>query len=108
MQGLADGSGVPYKQILQVHMLPELIKAHCSIIGAWGPAISGTSGSLYQLRALDWSTNGPFQAFPALTVYHPEEGNGHDFAILGWSKPSPQSFPHTLSFCLQRPRSHSQ
>jgi len=85
MQGLADGSGVPYKQILQVHMLPELIKAHCSIIGAWGPAISGTSGSLYQLRALDWSTNGPFQAFPALTVYHPEEGNGHDFAILGWT-----------------------
>jgi hypothetical protein len=31
------------------------------MFGAWGKAISNTNGTLYQLRALDWSTDGPFQ-----------------------------------------------
>ena len=85
MQGLSDGSGVPYKQIAQMHMLPELIKASCSMIGTWGPAISASGGTLHTLRALDWNTNGPFQEFPALLVYHPEEGNGNPFAMLSWT-----------------------
>ena len=40
---------------------------------------------LYQLRSLDWNTNGPFQEFPALFVYHPEAGNGHAFSSLSWA-----------------------
>jgi len=85
MQGLADGSGLTMQQIIQLHMIPELVKAHCSMVGAWGASISNTTGTLYQLRALDWSTNGPFQQFPQVTVYHPNDGNGHEFSILTWS-----------------------
>jgi hypothetical protein len=42
----------------------QLIQAACSMFGAWGKAISNTNGTLYQLRALDWSTDGPFQQVP--------------------------------------------
>jgi len=65
-------------------MLPELIQAACTMFGAWGPAIANTTGSLYQLRALDWNTDGPFQQYPAVVVYHPNSDNGHDFAIVTW------------------------
>merc|ERR1712137_148908 len=85
MQGLADGSGLPVQQIIQMHMIPELIKAHCSMVGAWGVSISTTDGSLYQLRALDWDTNGPFQEYPQVTVYHPNDNDGQAFSILTWS-----------------------
>lgn len=83
MQGLADGLGIPYIEVLRFSMFPELIKAACSIVGAWGKATE--TGGLYHLRALDWGTTNPFRAFPTLTVYHPEEGNGHAFAQLGWN-----------------------
>jgi hypothetical protein len=89
MQGLADGSGLPFDTVVQIHMIPEAVKAHCSMVGAWGAAISNTSGSLYQLRALDWSTDGPFQQYPQVTVYHPEDGNGHAFSILTWCTSNP-------------------
>ncbi len=39
----------------------QLIQAACSMYGAWGKAIANTNGTLYQLRALDWDTTGPFQ-----------------------------------------------
>ena len=41
-QGMADGLGgaVPYKKIIQLQMIPEVVKADCSIIGAWGPSIN--------------------------------------------------------------------
>jgi len=55
------------------------------MFGAWGPAIQNTSGTLYQLRALDWATNGPFQKFPLITVYHPSDPNSFSFATVGWS-----------------------
>jgi len=83
LQGLADGCGLTYTQIVQIHMLPELIQASCTLAGAWGPATS--TNSLYQLRALDWNVDGPFQLHPSVVVYHPNDGDGHEFAILGWS-----------------------
>lgn len=92
LKGIADGSGIDVQQIIQAHMLPELIKAHCSMFGAYGPATANTEaqGKLYQLRALDWSANGPFQEYPAVITYHPssiEAGGpgGHPFSILAWS-----------------------
>lgn len=84
LQGLADGSGLEYMQLVRIHMFPELIKASCSMFGAWGAAVANTTGNFYQLRALDWSTDGPFQQFPTVIVYHPSN-NGHDFSILTWS-----------------------
>jgi len=83
LRGFADGSGIDYSTIVQLHMIPELTQAACTLSGAWGPASSGST--LYQLRALDWSTNGPFQTVPAVIVYHPNKDDGHEFAILGWS-----------------------
>jgi len=86
LKGIADGSGMDYTSLINIHMLPELIQASCSMVGAWGKAVHSTSPTaLYQLRALDWITDGPFQKWPALIVYHPNEGNGHPYAILSFT-----------------------
>ena len=42
------------------------------------------SGGLLQLRALDWGTDNPLRAAPALIVFHPAPGDGHAFSILSW------------------------
>eukprot|EP00026_Physarum_polycephalum_P010846 Phypoly_transcript_11028.p1 GENE.Phypoly_transcript_11028~~Phypoly_transcript_11028.p1 ORF type:complete len:293 (+),score=37.39 Phypoly_transcript_11028:274-1152(+) len=83
MQGLADALGLDFQDVLRFNMFPELIKAACSIVGAWGNATQ--TNSLYHLRALDWGTVNPFRQYPTLIVYHPQEGNGHPFASLGWN-----------------------
>eukprot|EP01132_Coremiostelium_polycephalum_P004853 gene4853-6049_t len=83
LKGLAEGSGLSYDMVLRMHMFPELIKATCSIVGAWGGAT--TDGGLIQLRALDWGVDAPLIQYPTVIVYHPEEGNGHPFSVLSWS-----------------------
>jgi len=83
IRGLADSINMTYESVFRFMMFPELIKAQCTIVGAWGQASS--DGSLYHLRALDWGTTNPFRLFPTFTIYHPEEGNGHPFATLGWN-----------------------
>lgn len=51
--------------------------------GAWGNATEGNKN--LQLRALDWSTDGPFQDFPQITVYHSmNKDQGVSFANVGW------------------------
>eukprot|EP01129_Flabellula_baltica_P007984 TRINITY_DN3141_c5_g1_i1.p1 TRINITY_DN3141_c5_g1~~TRINITY_DN3141_c5_g1_i1.p1 ORF type:complete len:438 (+),score=105.66 TRINITY_DN3141_c5_g1_i1:88-1401(+) len=87
LRGIADGSGMSYNRILEIHMFPELIQAACSMVGAWGEATinADIDGSLVQLRALDWSVKGPFQKIPAVIVYHPEENMGHPFSIVSWA-----------------------
>ena len=82
LQGLADGSGVDYDMLLRINMFPELTKASCSFLGAWGSAVA-TKDHTYQLRALDYDTDGPFKDYPILTVYHPSDG-GHPYAQVGW------------------------
>jgi exportin-7 len=42
-------------------------------------------GGLLQLRALDWNVDGPFKNYPQVTIYHPNHGNGHAFANIGWT-----------------------
>jgi len=83
IRGVANGSGCDYNKLIKVHMLPELVKAGCTMIGAWGSATP--NGELYQLRALDWDTDGPLQKQPTIVVYHPNKGNGHVFANVGWA-----------------------
>lgn len=87
IRGISDGSGIPYMDLVRINLLPELIKAHCSMIGAWGPAISTKEdpSQLYQLRALDWATNGPFQKFATLLVYHPSTANTNNFVNFGFT-----------------------
>jgi len=83
MQGVADGSGgvVSFIDVWRIAMIPELIKATCSIMGAWGPA---TATGLLQLRALDWGVDGPFQNYPLLTTFHPTDGS-YAYSSLGWA-----------------------
>jgi len=85
IRGMAEGAGLDYDKALRVHMFPELIKAQCSMFGAWGPAITQASGPLLQLRALDWETHGPFQKYPVVIVYHPSADNGHPYSVVSWS-----------------------
>jgi len=80
LRGLAAGSGVDEQTLLRVNMIPEAIKAQCTMVGAWGPAIK--DGSLYQLRALDWAVTGPFADYAAIVTYHPSEG--YNFTHLAW------------------------
>jgi len=83
--GLADGVGnssaVTFEDIYHVSLLGELTKGTCSMFGVWGDAV-GKETNLLQLRSLDWDTDGPFPKFPAVIVYHPD--NGHPFANVGW------------------------
>jgi len=94
LHGVADGTGgaVSYDDVLRLALIPELIKAQCSIVGAWNKATA--SGGLLQLRALDWTTDGPFQQWPLLTTFHPDDGSfthttfgfvGLYGTITGWS-----------------------
>ncbi|XP_065920263.1 protein dcd1B-like isoform X2 [Dysidea avara] len=43
------------------------------------------AGGTLQLRALDWDIDGPFKNYPQVTIYHPNKGNGHTFANVGWT-----------------------
>jgi hypothetical protein len=81
LQGLAAGAKVEYMKLARVHLIGELTRGHCSMIGAWGRATAG--GKTLQLRALDWDTDGPFRDYPAVTVYHPTSPGSHSFAIVG-------------------------
>ena len=80
LRGLADGSGVDYQMLLRINLFAELTKASCSFVGAWGSAVSNDHS--YQVRALDYDTDGPFKDYPVLTVYHPSSGN--NWAQVGW------------------------
>lgn len=82
LHGLADASGVDYDLLVRLHMLPELVKAGCSMLGAWGQATVSASAAI-QLRSLDWDVDGPLQNAPTVVIYHPD--NGHTFANVGWS-----------------------
>lgn len=87
LQGMADGSGLDYMTIVRMSMIPELIKASCSIVTAWGAATAGgaAAGKPVHLRALDWDTGGPFQKYPLLLTMHPGAGNGSTFTSLTWA-----------------------
>lgn len=81
IQGLADGSGLPYDMLLHLNLFPEITKAACSFFGAWGDATS--DGHAYQLRALDYITDcKAFTDYAMVTVYHPTDGAAH--AAVGW------------------------
>jgi hypothetical protein len=55
IKGLAAAvPSLSYNEVYQIMMFPELIKAECSMVGAWGKATAQYNGTLYQLRALDW------------------------------------------------------
>lgn len=82
MKGIAKGSGIPVKTWRRINLIPELLKASCSIGGWWGK--STQSGQLLQLRALDWEEHAPIAKFPLIAVYHPTEEGSVPFANIAW------------------------
>lgn len=81
LQGLADGSGLDVKLFRRLNLLPELIKAGCSMYGAWNS--STEQGGLMQLRALDWDSHAPIKKWPSMVVYHPNDGT-QAFSNIGY------------------------
>jgi hypothetical protein len=64
-------------------MFPELIKAACTVLGAWGKAT--TKGQTLHLRALDWDSKNPISKNPTLVFYHPSDPKLHAHANFGWA-----------------------
>lgn len=87
LKGLSEGGGVDYQTLVRVHMIASVTQGKCSMIGAWGDAVSQgpSAGHLIQARSLDWDMDGPFRDFSAITVYHPntDGSNGHPFVNVG-------------------------
>jgi exportin-7 len=52
-----------------MNLLPELIKAACTVLGAYGE--STLSSKLLHLRSLDWDAEAPIANYATVTVYHP-------------------------------------
>jgi len=69
LRGVAAGSGISYQDIRRMNLIPELIKAACTVLGAWGE--STLSSTLLHIRALDWDDKAPIAKYAAVTVYHP-------------------------------------
>jgi len=84
LQGIADGADgkISHENIIRANMIPELIQAACSIVGAWGPATEGSR--LLHLRALDWDAKAPVNQFPSVILYEPTEAGSHPFANIGF------------------------
>ena len=87
IKGLAAGSGVDFDTLMLVHMFPELIRAACTMFGAWGAAVSSESHASgpFQIRALDFGTDVPFRFYPVTIVHHPHDSNERPFVILSWT-----------------------
>lgn len=84
LRGISAGTrgSFSFEEMWRMAVIPELIKASCSIVGAWGSATK--SGDLIELRALDWGTTGPFQQWPVLTTFHPDDDT-FTYTTMGWA-----------------------
>lgn len=78
IQGIADASGVSVGSLFALNNIPEWLRMGCSMLGAYGNATY--DGNVYQLRALDWDMEGPFQKYTQVSIYHPPKGDGHAWA----------------------------
>lgn len=84
LQGIADGAEgkVDYMLLRRINLLPELMRATCSILGAWGPATDDEK--LYHLRALDWDAEVPVSQYPSIVIYDSVEEGSNVFANIGF------------------------
>jgi isopenicillin-N N-acyltransferase like protein len=83
LKGLAAAGGIDYHRLVRVHMIAGLTQGACSMVGLWGDALAPGTEAL-QLRALDWNMDGPFRDYAAIIVYHPNPGDGNQFALVGF------------------------
>lgn len=82
LQGIADATGMSVWIFRQINMIPEMLKASCSIYGSYSKATS--THKTIHLRSLDWESHAPMSRFPQITVYHSVEAGSVPFANIGW------------------------
>lgn len=82
IKGIADGSGHSATDIKRINLLPELIKAACTVIGLWGNATN--EHNTLHMRALDWDQNNPISEFPVLISYIPSDKNLRPHINVAW------------------------
>ena len=80
LRGVADGAGVPLRELMRLHAVPERTYA-CSNFAAWGRATK--DGRLIHLRNLDWSIEAGIQQSPVVFVVRPEGKRA--FINVGWA-----------------------
>jgi hypothetical protein len=68
LRGVADGSGLPYDEILCANFIPELF--HCSGFAVGGKSTEG--GVLYHGRVLDYGVDWRLQEHAVVAVVEPE------------------------------------
>ncbi len=80
LRGLADGSGVPLRELYLLHAVPDRTYA-CSGFAAWGRATS--DGRLIHTRNLDWNIRAGIQHYAAIFVVRP--AGKQAFVNVGWA-----------------------
>ncbi len=73
LQGLSDGSGFNYQDLLVMNLIPELV--HCS--GITASFDSTKDNSLYHVRVLDYRLGKGLQNTAVTIVAKPDDGNGY-------------------------------
>ena len=53
IKGIAAGAQMRAKELKELNVFPELIKAACTVAGLWGPATD--NAHTLHMRALDWA-----------------------------------------------------
>ncbi len=80
LKGLADGSGVPLRELYRLHAIPDRTYA-CANFAAWGRVTA--DARLIHLRNLDWNPHIGIQEFATVFVVRPK--GKHAFINFGWA-----------------------
>jgi hypothetical protein len=80
LRGVADGSGVPLRELYRLHAIPDRTYS-CANFAAWGRATHG--GRLVHLRNLDWNIDAGIQQFATVFVIRPQGKRA--FVSVGWA-----------------------
>lgn len=80
--GIAAGAKINGKDIARMNIVPETIKAACTVAGVWGAA--AFNNHTLHVRSLDWDAGNPISKFPIIVVYHPSDPNLIVHANIGW------------------------
>lgn len=82
IRGIADGTGTNPQDLKRINLIPELIKAACTVAGLWGPATA--QRNTLHMRSLDWDNNNPINEFPVAIVYQPSTEGLYPHINLAW------------------------
>ncbi len=80
MKGLADGSGLSFKEVKRLHAIPDYIESFCANGVYFGKATKGEK--LIHIRNLDWVKDIGVHRLAAIMVHKPD--NGIPYANIGY------------------------